>query len=132
MKAGEGNHTHNDQASKLDQGERGRKQFASRFVRNNEVSSAHKAAQEPHDQQVGGPGRVEWDVVVQDVISHMGKGHDKAVDHLQAQQQQGYRKNSTQPFVIDISYGSPSSLSLSGAELGDAGVDLALLHFREE
>jgi hypothetical protein len=78
----------------LDQGERGRKQFASRFVRNNEVRRAHKATQEPHHQQivVASPGCVERDVVVQDIIPHMGKGHDKAVDNLQAQQQQGYRK----------------------------------------
>jgi hypothetical protein len=94
VKAGDGNHPHNDQAGKLDQGECGRKQFASCLVRNDEIRSAHKAAQEPYDQQVvvTSPGRVEWDVVVQDVIPHMGKGHDKAVDNLQAQQQHGYRK----------------------------------------
>src|SRR4029453_6720039 len=53
-----------------------------------------KTRKEPYDQEVvvASPGRVEWDVVVQDVIPHMGKRHDKAVDHLQAQQQQGYRK----------------------------------------
>ena len=94
VKANDADDTDEHQAGELRHCQRSRIQFLAGLVGNDEVRRAHEAAEQPDDEQVevGGARHVEGDDSVQHVVAHVRKGHDEAVEDLQAQQQHRHRE----------------------------------------